>query len=424
MLLQATNFQAWPHFELEVEGLTVIVGDSNLGKSAIFRALRGVLRNDISVSRVRHGENVCTVSCSYEGVNATITRPRKGTVSYTVNGVDYSRLAKEVPKEVRALNFEPVEIGTARLDPIFASQFGSQFLLESSPAELGQVLGAFASTEKLERGRKLLRQMVTDTDKEAKTLAEIIGRQQDEAAAVEIKVDAVRAVEDRLEQLDAIASTKMPVHELLSRVLVASAELKKLQPLASIKIPTLEKARILDNALAAADVAASASDLATKAKRILKGIEQIPSPSKATKLRKALAASDVATSASDIARDAKRILKRIELVMEVRDRACNRYKALAASTTLLEYEAVDVRTLTAAFDKHLQPRDKSKTLSRALALVDVVAEASLSRSQSIKCATDTETELEAINSERDQIHKELAASQVTCPECGTKFVPE
>jgi len=390
MQLEATNFQAWPRFELVVEGLTVIVGDSNLGKSAVFRALRGVLRNDVGAARVKIGADVCTVSCIYEGVDTKITRPRKGSVTYTVNGTDYSRLAKEVPKEVRALNFEPVEIGTVKLDPIFAGQFGSQFLLEASPAELGQVLGAFASTEKLERGRKLLRQMTTDVDKEATTLAGIIGRAQDEAAAVEIKVDSVRKIEDAVDLMDATISTKMPVCELLTTIIDAGEELKRLKPLTTIKIPTLDRSRTLLRAAASADDAAISSQ---KSKRLHLCLEKID------ELR----------------------------VVQARAQAVD--KTLMAVDSLLNCEDVDVTGLKTILDNHLAPKAKALKLSRAVATIGWALEHHGAQVPLKRHVEEIDEELETISSEKEQIQKDKAAAaiaeqQVTCPECGATFVPE
>jgi ABC-type transporter Mla MlaB component len=401
MILEATNFQAWPRFELVVEGLTVIVGDSNLGKSAIFRALRGVLRNDIGAGRVKIGEDVCTVTCTYEGVNAKITRPRKGSVTYVVNGVDYSRLAKEVPKEIKALNFEPVEIGTAKLDPIFAGQFGSQFLLESSPAELGQVLGAFASTEKLEKGRKILRQRVTDIDKEAKLLADIIGRAQDEAAAVEIKVDKVRKIEDEAERLNAVISTKMPVCELLTQILTATSNLRRLRPFTTIEIPQFDHARGLQRAGAAAVTAATSTHRAQRAKRFLENLT-------------------VLTAARERVSQSVQTIQYIDEILGCRE--------------------IDTSSMMEVFDAHRGPQKQAKTLFNVEKKLRALIEA-YSGYKTVKREIEAiDAELGEINTEREQvqaqvqadreaataarIQKELEAKKVQCPECGTKFVPE
>jgi hypothetical protein len=63
-----------------------------------------------------------------------------------------------------------VEVNGVSIDPIFAGQFDGQFLVGSSPAELNAVLNAFASTERLDRGRKVLAQRVNDTNAQAKAL--------------------------------------------------------------------------------------------------------------------------------------------------------------------------------------------------------------------------------------------------------------
>lgn len=401
MILEATNFQSWDKFALEVEGLTVIIGDSNLGKSAAFRALRGVLRNDVGASRVKHGTDSCTIKCTYEGVNAQITRPRKGSVTYVVNGADYSRLAKEVPKEIKALNFEPVEIGSVKLDPIFAGQFGSQFLLEASPAELGQVLGAFASTEKLERGRKQLRTLTSAVDKEAELLAGVIERAQDELAAAETLVDKTRAVEDQLDQLEAVIATKLPVCELLTQILDASAEIRRLRPLTSIKIPQIEPVQ---------------------------------------RLHRAMCAADVASTSTRAARRAKKFVETLQVLSVARERVSQSVQSIEAINELLEVHEIDVEEITAVIDAHKKPQARAKTLAAAAKQLDALIE-NLSGAATLKWEIKaTEQELDNITEEREAIQaqiakereaaaaaraqKELEAKQVQCPECGVKFVPE
>src|SRR5208337_2155919 len=60
--------------------------------------------------------------------------------------------------------------------PIFAKQNGKQFLLDSdSPMELNTILGAFASTEKLEVGKKSANLQIGQKNSEAKAFAVEIG---------------------------------------------------------------------------------------------------------------------------------------------------------------------------------------------------------------------------------------------------------
>src|SRR5688572_7680246 len=61
MHLTVTDFQSLGRVEVEVSGLTVLVGPSNRGKSALIRALEAVLFNKPGDAFVRHGKKKAVV---------------------------------------------------------------------------------------------------------------------------------------------------------------------------------------------------------------------------------------------------------------------------------------------------------------------------------------------------------------------------
>ena len=147
--LSAKNFQSWREFTLPMTGFTVIIGPSDRGKSAIIRSLRGVLRNQVGANHITFGEKETSVSLD----KIKMSRNNKTTV-YTVGDEEFSKLAGGVPPIVEAMKFGEVEVNGVKLDPIFAGQFDSQFMLDLSPAELNSIFGLFSSTEKLNTGKK------------------------------------------------------------------------------------------------------------------------------------------------------------------------------------------------------------------------------------------------------------------------------
>ena len=151
--LVARNFQSWRDFVLPMTGFTVIIGPSDRGKSAIIRALRGVLRNQIGANHITYGQKNTAVSITINGTPIELTRNAK-TTTYTVGEEEYGKLAGEVPPVVKEMGFNEVEVNGVKLDPIFAGQFDSQFMLDLSPAELNSIFGLFSSTEKLNAGKK------------------------------------------------------------------------------------------------------------------------------------------------------------------------------------------------------------------------------------------------------------------------------
>ena len=130
MRVEATNFQSWPEFSVEVEGLTVIVGPSNLGKSAMFRALRGAVRNEIEAVHIRKGTDTATVTLHHDGHEATAVRTAKST-SYRIKLAgqeerEVGKLNGATPEDMASWGFNTVDIGGVALDPVFAAQFDKQ----------------------------------------------------------------------------------------------------------------------------------------------------------------------------------------------------------------------------------------------------------------------------------------------------------
>ena len=165
MRLSGKNVQPWEEFALDIGGLTLIVGPSNHGKSSIFRALRGVLRNDLPSDFVRNGQDGrLEVVLETEGTDPIkATRTRKGTTKYEIGRdekgkpIKYEALGDSIPEPMRKLGFGRVQVGETTIDPIFSEQNRAQFLIDPErwkPADLSSVLGAFSSTERLDAGKK------------------------------------------------------------------------------------------------------------------------------------------------------------------------------------------------------------------------------------------------------------------------------
>jgi len=190
--LSARNFQSWREFNLPMTGFTVIIGPSDRGKSAIIRSLRGILRNQVGANHITYGEKEVSVKLSSIDGDVKLSRNAK-TTAYTVNDEEYSKLAGAVPPIVEAMKFNEVEVNGVKLDPIFAGQFDSQFMLDLSPAELNSIFGLFSSTEKLNSGKKNAASKNLEFNATAKFLAS-------EIQEAEAKSGLLETLNDEMEQ--------------------------------------------------------------------------------------------------------------------------------------------------------------------------------------------------------------------------------
>ena len=205
MRLSGKNFQSWSEFSLEIDGLTVLTGPSDTGKSAIFRALKGLLRNELPSEFVRDGQDeAMEVEIEAAGHRISARRTRKGSTTYVIDGQDYAKLAKAVPDTLKDLKFNEVLIGDFDVDPIFGRQNSAQFLIDPltyKPTEVNAVLGAFGGTEKLEAGKKEANLRKTQKDAEARTIAGQMREAEERKAALGGMAAKGQIVSDSLREL-------------------------------------------------------------------------------------------------------------------------------------------------------------------------------------------------------------------------------
>jgi DNA repair exonuclease SbcCD ATPase subunit len=250
MRLKGKNFQPWAEFDMEIEGLTVLVGPSNKGKSSLFRALKGILRNEIPEDFIRNNqEEPLEIELEVDGHNIKVIRKRKGSTKYVLDGKTYTSLGGKVPDEIEKLKYGEMKIGDYNVDPIFANQNKAQFLIDSDrwkPQEINAILGAFSSTEKLDAGKKEANLRITQRKGEANTLASEI-RLAEERSAVLLEItgqatviaDAVLALERGIRDDETVVGQ-------LESVLYHRGRLQPLQGiLDTLTLPNLTEAATL-----------------------------------------------------------------------------------------------------------------------------------------------------------------------------------
>lgn len=140
--LDVRNFQSLRTVHLDLGPFTVIVGDSNCGKSALVRAVQALASNVRGSTVVTHGYKLASISATTDSSTITFVKGEgQGYYRLAVGGEDkeFTKLAGEVPAEVsKALELDPVKEG---LSLNFAPQHEPPFLLTSSGSVVARTLG-------------------------------------------------------------------------------------------------------------------------------------------------------------------------------------------------------------------------------------------------------------------------------------------
>jgi DNA repair protein SbcC/Rad50 len=265
--LDINNFQSLKDVHLDLGLLTVIVGDSNCGKSATIRALQALASNARGSSFVTLGQKAASVSASSDDFKVTLEKS-EGSSSYKLSSlaspeVSYTKLAGDVPKEITdILGLEPIREGSSIN---FAGQHDSPFLLTDSGSSVARTLGdltnvivVFEAVREANRIRTSansdLRLRSKDLEENSaqlveldslKTRAEHLKSAEEcisEVKGLEIDVAGIAVMQDRLKQLENLPEVRdeVDIRELLESYEDINRLIDLLKRMSKLKATTQE----------------------------------------------------------------------------------------------------------------------------------------------------------------------------------------
>lgn len=226
--LSIRNFQSLRKVDLNLGRLTVIVGPSSSGKTAVFRAVRTLVSNSHGARYVSTGQSSASVSLTSDQGTVTIQRgPSKGSYKLaTTVGTEqtFTKLSGSVPEEITAFLQVPPVTG-ASLN--FAAQFDPPYLVSSTGSQVATTLGELTNVSTIfaavrEANRRRLAVM-----------AELKVRQADLVSLLErvksfqglrARVQAMASVEDDVAQVVSAQSCVDRLRVLIASLVEAQAE--------------------------------------------------------------------------------------------------------------------------------------------------------------------------------------------------------
>jgi DNA repair ATPase RecN len=156
MRLKIKNFQSIEDCDIEIpeKSFTCLVGPTNIGKSAVRRALECVLYNKSEISYIRNGSTQCEVHLTLEdGTDIKWFRDKK-TAFYEVNGESFSKLAGSVPDILTNKGFRELHLSKDKIAVQVAHQFENIFLLNQSGSKITEVLSSLGNLHKIIEANK------------------------------------------------------------------------------------------------------------------------------------------------------------------------------------------------------------------------------------------------------------------------------
>jgi AAA15 family ATPase/GTPase len=162
--IEITNFMSHAHTVIDfADGLTVLIGENNTGKSAIVNALHVLCTNAQGDYMVRHGEKECIIKVETSEGHIIKWRRKGKTVSYNINGKDIHRLGGSIPDELHdILRLSKVETENDSFDIHFGEQKEPIFLLNKSSGKRASFFASSSDAIKLIEMQRLHKKNIQD----------------------------------------------------------------------------------------------------------------------------------------------------------------------------------------------------------------------------------------------------------------------
>lgn len=148
MKVRVSSYQSIASADIEAVGFTAVTGHSNIGKSALLRAVAAALFGQEGDHFVRKGQAACTVTVEHDGHTIEWQKVRKKKPGLencvVVDGEKFTRLGKGHGDLVGPLGYQTIKAGGELIRPQYATQYDDIFLLTATPntaAEVFKMLG-------------------------------------------------------------------------------------------------------------------------------------------------------------------------------------------------------------------------------------------------------------------------------------------
>lgn len=171
--LQVENFQSIKNETFKLSGFTAITGPSNLGKSAVRRALGVIMYNYWDASWLRKDEKDCTLTLSKDNGDFTIT-VKKPDNSFKIERkgketLEFGKVGRNVPDEIKEMGFNTVSLPDEELMVNISKQLDPLFMVSYKDTSNTVILNQLFNVTKLEQAAGMAsrdrRASVTDSNR-------------------------------------------------------------------------------------------------------------------------------------------------------------------------------------------------------------------------------------------------------------------
>ena len=155
------------------DGLTVLTGPNNCGKSAVVAALQILCHNGPSNHVIRHNEKECSVTVDTDDGHTIEWRRTKLSPKYIIDGEVFDRLGRSGTPDIlhQILRLPKVKVSAGEaFDIHFGEQKSPLFLLDKPTSQAAQFFAASSDAASLIEMQALHRKRIVDSRRKQKEL--------------------------------------------------------------------------------------------------------------------------------------------------------------------------------------------------------------------------------------------------------------
>jgi len=256
MKIRIRNFQSIADATLEVEGLTVITGRTNLGKSAAIRAIKAMLFGALGEHFIRRGSEWVGGAVQMDGpkplkivwrkVNSKSRKPNLQPV-IEINGVKNTKIGRDHKALTAPYGLSEIVTSVSRLLPQVAMQHDEIFLVSANETVAAEVFKMLGRVDVITEAQRLAKRDLGGVLDKSKI------RDQDRLAAQASaeELEYLKPLRPELEALRlgvVVADTMKRKAETAKALTLSLGKVQSRQlpaPLATLEIPATSTIRLL-----------------------------------------------------------------------------------------------------------------------------------------------------------------------------------
>jgi hypothetical protein len=233
------NFQSIEDVDIEINGFTCITGKTNIGKSAIMRAISKAILNDPVIGLVRKGTPHSTVDIESKEWGLVWEKGEKGINRYKIGDRILDKTGQTQIEETKEFGFSSIRLGGDDIQPWFAPQMEPIFLLNKSGPQITDFVSEVS-------GLNVLQDAIVLSSRGRKKAIEEAKNKASEAVQIKEKIDNLSGVDDLLRLFKDLEAQRDSIIEYQSRLLVLENSNRSMNNL-SLQLGYLNKIELVSS---------------------------------------------------------------------------------------------------------------------------------------------------------------------------------